>query len=80
MYPSIGTSVNRKTNIQTDDDITELCNEVEQISPSDLIDHHIVTRLQNDHSSGLRVTRILAMKMFITKYEYTVRGLNDNDD
>ena len=77
IYPSIGTSLNKKTNVEQDADITEICNEIEGLEPADIINNHIVTRLQNDYSSNLRIKRLLAMKIFISKYEYSGRGFNE---
>ena len=77
IYPSIGTSLNRKTNVEQDTDITDICDEIEGLEPADIINNHIVTRLQNDFSSNLQIKRLLAMKIFISKYEYSGRGFNE---
>ena len=79
VYPSIGTSLNTKTNVELDEDITEICNEIEAMEPADIIEHHIVTRLRNDHSSSFQIKRLLAMKIFISKYEYSGPNFNEPD-
>ena len=63
--------MNKKTHIVSDSDLEEVCNEVNQLSPESILNEHVVTRLRNDHSSALRLKRIIAIKMFITKYEYS---------
>ena len=80
VYPSIGTAINKKTHVARDSDLEEICLEVNQASPESILNNHIVTRLQNDHSSALTLKRIIAIKIFITKFEYAGMTVDDEND
>ena len=54
--------------------------EVNQASPESILNNHIVTRLQNDHSSALTLKRIIAIKLFITKFEFAGMVADDENE
>ena len=80
VYPSIGRAVNERTHIVKYRHIEEVSNQVNSLQPEQILQEHIATRLRNDLSSRLQLRQLVALRCFITKYEYSGYGVNESED
>ena len=69
VYPSLGTCVNDKTNIEDDDDLDQLLSELSSFPNEKILQRHTAARLRSG-GSGLQIKEVLAMKCYIRSYEY----------
>ena len=69
LWPSSGTTCNKKRQIENDQDIDDLCGEIQDFPAQTILDCHLATRLRGK-SSGITITEVLAMKIYLKRYEY----------
>ena len=74
MWPSIGTASNETDIIEDDDDIEKLCNEYEDTPLEKILITHNRVRQEsrNAATSGQRISSILAVTMYVTKFNDVV--------
>ena len=67
LFPSHSTSCNEKRKILHTDDVDDLVSEFAVAPNEKIIQKHFV----NGASSGLKLQRILAVELYISKYDFT---------
>ena len=50
--------------------LEELTNEFDPIPIQTILQTHFATRLRNSSKSGLKITKIIAMKVFVNRYDW----------
>ena len=70
IWPSIGTACNKHQYIEDDQMLEQLTNEFDPIPIQTILQTHFATRLRNSSKSGLIITKILAMKVFVNRYDW----------
>ena len=71
MWPSVGTASNENKLLEDDDDLARLCLEYNTLPLEKILIKHNAVRQEsrNASTSGQRITKVLAITMFITKYQ-----------
>lgn len=69
LWPSSGTTCNKTRQIENDQDIEDLCAEIQDFPAQTVLDCHLATRLRGK-SSGIQITEVLALKVYLKRYEY----------
>ena len=74
MWPSIGTASNETDIIEDDDDIEALCNEYADAPLEKILITHNRVRQEsrNAATSGQKISSILAVTLYVTKYNDVV--------
>jgi len=70
IWPSIGTACNKHQYIEDDEMLEQLTNEFDPIPIQTILQTHFATRLRNSSKSGLKITKILAMKVYVNRYDW----------
>ena len=71
LFPSHSTSCNQKRKIMNTDDVDDLVSEFAVAPNEQILQKHFV----NGASSGLKLQRILAVELYISKYDFTTTML-----